>query len=148
MKKEESKLFNWTGIILFGTFLLIGIIFYVSLSIVKSGENPTSANGVVTLSPEEVGDFNFGIKEIIFAIVFALLMSGFLLWIKSIIQKNAYLGVIIGLITCVVLIYAFFLRYRGPYSTGFMAIVGLIVLTFLGMNFWKFRNQKENDDED
>ncbi|MEK6884185.1 MAG: hypothetical protein AABY22_31435, partial [Nanoarchaeota archaeon] len=123
MKKEESNLFNLTGIILFGTFLLIGIVFYVSLSIVKSGENPTSANGVVTLSPEEVGDFNFGIKEIIFAIVFALLMVGFLLWIKSIMEKNAYLGAVISIIAIVALSYAFSLRYRGLYSNLFMAIV-------------------------
>ena len=142
MKKEEKpRLFNWTAIILFSAFLLIGIIFYVSLSIVKSGENPVSANGVVTLSPQDIKDFSFGIKEIIFAIVFALLMTGFLFWIKSITRKNAYLGAIIGLITCVILIYAFSIRYRGPYSTGFMIIVSLIVLIFLGINFWKFKGR-------
>ena len=147
-KEEEFKLFNWTAMILFGAFLLIGIVFYVSLSIVKSGEKPTSANGVVTLSPGEITDFSFGIKEIIFSIVFAFLMAGFLLWIKSIIKKNSYLGIIIGIIGTVILGYAFSLRYRGFYSSWFMVIAGLIVLIFLGINFWKFKKTKNNDDDE
>ena len=145
-KEERSNFINWTGIILFGAFLIIGIMFYVSLSIVKSGENPASTNGVVTFSPEEIIDFSFGIKEIIFSIVFAFLMAGFLIWVKSVIEKNAYLGAIIGVIATVVLCYAFSLRYRGFYSTVFMAIVGLIVLFFLGVNFWKFKKNEVKDD--
>jgi threonine/homoserine/homoserine lactone efflux protein len=76
-------------------------------------------------------------------------MSGFLIWVKSVIEKNAYLGVIIGFITTVILCYAFSLRYRGPYSIMFMTVVGFIVLVFLGVNFWKFKkNEDKDDDED
>ncbi|MEK6844254.1 MAG: hypothetical protein AABX83_02400 [Nanoarchaeota archaeon] len=147
-KEEKSSFINKTGIILFGAFLIIGILFYVSLGVVKSGENPASTNGVVTLSPGDITDFSFGIKEIIFSIVFAFLMVGFLLWVKSVIEKNAYLGIIIGIITTVILSYAFSLRYRGFYSTIFMVIVSLIVLIFLGFNFWKFKKNEDKDEED
>ena len=142
-KKEiEDKLFSFSFIILFGIFLVIGIVFYVSLSIVKSGDRPTYTSGGVTLSPDENKDFNFGLGEIIFAIVFGLFMAGFLAWAKSIMVKNSYLGAIIGIIGGAILGYAFYLKYKGPYSTGFMTVTGLVVLTYLGMNFYRYK--KEN----
>ena len=149
--KEESKerLFGKSIFILFGIFLMIGIVFYVSLSVVKSGNNVGGASGGVTLSPDEKKDFNLGIGDIVFSIVFALFMTGFLLWVKSLIVKNAYLGSVIGLVGSVILGYAFYLRYRGPYSIGFMIVTAGVILVYVGMNFWRFRNEdlEENEEE-
>ncbi len=150
IKKEDvkEKLFGVSAAILFGIFLVIGIVFYVSLSIVKSGDKIVSTSGGVALSPNDKKDFSFGLEEIIFAIVFALFIVGFLIWTKSIVTRNAYLGAGIGLIGSVILGYAFYLRYKGPYSTGFMIITGLIVLTYIGMNFFKHKKDDVEEDED
>lgn len=150
VKKEESKerLFGKSIFILFGIFLMIGIVFYVSLSAVKSGNNVGGASGGVTLSPDENKNFNLGVGEIIFSIVFALFMTGFLLWVKSLIVKNAYLGSVIGLVGSVILGYGFYLKYRGPYSIGFMIVVSGVVLVYVGMNFWRFKNENYQDGEE
>lgn len=157
MKKEvkavENKVFNKAGITLFVIFLLIGIVFFVSLSIVKSGGS-SGTGGVVNTGPFNINlsptnsEFDFRFGEIIFAIVFAFLMSGFLLWTKSMISKNAYLGTIIGLIGAGIIGYAFSLKYRGFYSTIFMVATGAVVLVYLGMSFYKYKNVNEEEEEE
>lgn len=146
MKREASeneevgeKLFGWSSLILAGIFLIIGVVFYVSLGIIKSGSVIGLGNGAIALSPEEGKNFGFGFEELIFAIVFGLFMTGFLLWIKSIIVKNAYLGTIIGIVGSIIIGYGFYLRYRGPYSTGFMTATALAVLIYIGMNFFRYK---------
>ncbi len=147
-KGVKQKLFGLSAIILFGIFLVIGIVFYVSLSIIKSGEKPVYTNGGVTLSPDEKESFSFGLEEFIFAIVFALFMVGFLLWTKSMTSKNAYLGTLIGIIGAVILGYAFYLRYKGPYSILFMIVTSVVILIYIGMNFFRYRKEDyENDEE-
>ncbi len=142
MKKEEGKerLFGVSTLILFGTFLIIGIVFYVSLSIIKSEQDISVTNGAVALSPESE-NFKFGLEETIFALVFGLFMTGFLLWTKSAIKKNAYLGATIGIVSSIMIGYAFYLRYKGPYSTGFMIITSLVILVYIGMNFFRYRKE-------
>lgn len=156
MKKEAVKgdngenreeIFNWAGVILFGIFLLIGIVFYASLSIVKSGEISGTGTGNVALGPGE-GNFDFGIGEILFALAFAGLMTGFSIWTKSVIAKNAYLGTIIGIVGAAVFGYGFYLRYRGFYSTLFMAVTGIVILGYLGMNFFKYKKEDKFDAEE
>ena len=142
-EKEEAnyKFFNLSAIVLFGIFLIIGIVFYVSLNVVKSGDKLDGTSGVVTLSPDGGDrDFNFGIEEIIYSVVFALFMSGFLFWTKSIMAKNPFLGMEIGIIGSVVIGYGFYLQYWGPYTAGFMFATGLVVLAYLGMNYFRYKN--------
>ncbi len=140
-RRGDDKFFNLSAIVLFGIFLIIGIVFYVSLNIVKSGDKLGSTSRVVTLSPDEKGkNFNFGIEEIIYSVVFALFMSGFLFWAKSIMTKNTFLGIVIGIIGSAIIGYAFYLQYWGPYTAGFMLATGLVVLAYLGMNFFKYKN--------
>lgn len=150
LKREESdeKLLDRGVIILFVVFLVIGIVFYVSLSIIKSGDSRSGTGGAV-LTEGEKGKFSFGIEEILFSLVFAFLMVGFLLWTKSISIKNAYLGSCIGLLGLGILAYAFYLRYRGPYSNVFMIATGLVVVVYLGINFFKYKkgDNKEEFDE-
>ena len=134
--ESKERFFNKELFILFGIFLVVGIVFFASLGAL---DPPVfSATGEVLFSPGE-SDFSFGISEILFSVVFAIFITGFLIWIKSVSIKNVYLGTAIGLIGMAVLGYAFFLRFRGPYSTGFMIVTGLIMLFYLIKNFWKFR---------
>jgi hypothetical protein len=143
MKKElvveyvGRKRISKETLILFGLFLIIGVVFYVSLGMVKSGEN-------VALSEDEERNFSFGIREILTSVVFAFLITGFLLWVKSIMIKNAYLGGVIGIVGGFVMGYGFSRGYWGPYSIGFMIVTGLVVVANLGMNFVKFRSQDKS----
>lgn len=149
-KQNEKKILNKTGVLLFGIFLLIGISFFILLSVVKSGNSGGTGgvvNGETGLSPEN-SEFDFRLGEVIFAIIFAFLMSGFLLWTKSMISKNAYLGVIIGLVGAGIIGYAFSLRYRGFYSTLFMVVTGAVILGYLGMSFYKYKNADEKEENE
>ncbi len=149
MVENDRNIFNWAVLILFGVFLLIGITFYVSLNIVKSGELSNGAStGNVALGPGERSNFDFGVGKILFSLAFAALMTGFLLWTKSMVTKNAYLGTIIGVIVVVILGYAFYLQYRGTYSTIFMGVTGAVVLAYLGMNFFKYKKEDKYTEEE
>lgn len=150
LRKEEvrERLFGWSAVILFGVFLVIGIVFYVSLSVVKSGDNLGKTSGGVTLSPDEENDFGFGLKEIMFAVVFALFMVGFLLWTRSLIMKNSYLGACVGIIGGIMMGYGFYLRYKGPYSTGFMIATAFVIFAYVGMNFFRYRKENYEEDEE
>lgn len=154
MKKEvlkgeerDEKLLDRSVIILFVVFLVIGIVFYVSLSIIKSGDSRSGTGGAVLIEGEK-GKFSFGIEEILFSLVFAFLMVGFLLWTKSISIKNSYLGGCIGLLGLGILVYAFYLRYRGPYSSVFMITTGLVVVVYLVMNFLKYKKGEDKEQFD
>ena len=142
MKKgeEEIRPRRFSCAILFGAFLLIGIVFFVSLSVVKSGETGSTGTGRVALSPDNQ-DFNFGFGEIVFALSFAFVMTWLLVWVKSITRKNPYLGLFIGIISLVILGYGFSLRYRGFYSTIFMIVTGLLIMGYVGVNFFKYSKE-------
>jgi|SRR3989344_2874961 len=144
---EESKLFTKVNISLFSVLLIVGLVFYVSLGIVKSGQTNTIGTGGVAFSPNEKQDFNFGLEEIIYSLVFAFLMAGFLIWVKSLIGKNAYLGVILGIVGTGMFGYGFSKRYWGTYSLIFLSVTGLIILSYLGFSFWKDKKEYEEDEE-
>jgi len=147
-EEVEDSLINKGTALLFGIFLVIGIVFFVSLSIVKSGNNLQGTSGNVALSPNGEGDFNFGIGEIVYALVFAFLITGFLIWTKSVIVKNPYLGLIIGIVGGAIIGYGFSRRYWGTYSLMFMAVCGLVIISYLGKNFFKYINKNASSEED
>jgi membrane protein YdbS with pleckstrin-like domain len=118
---ERRKFLNIETVILFILFLLIAIIFYILLSAVR---------------PDVAG---FGIAEILFSLIFSIFTSGFLVWTKNLTKTNAYLGVLCGIIASVGLGYAFNLRYSGTYSTVFMILTGIVILIYLGRNFFKYK---------
>jgi hypothetical protein len=131
MKKGEKKVEVDVGkvvsshpslkeeLVLLGIFLVIAIVFFALL------------NSKV--------DTGFGLKEILFAIAFAFLMTAFLMWIRSMSLKHAYMGLGTGIVGVLILGYGFALRYKGPYSSAFMIITGIVALGYFGWNFWKFR---------
>ncbi len=129
VKDSKEKIINLESVILFVMFLAIGIIFYISLGRAK----PNVAE--------------FGIVQIIFSVVFAFFVTGILVWTKNITMTNPYLGSVCGMIAIVALEYGFYLGYRGFYSRIFMVAAGIVVLIYLGRNFFKYR-KSSNIDED
>lgn len=133
-KVSSDKIINSESIILFVIFLAIAVSFHIALSIV----NPAG---------KEIA--SFGIVEILFSIVFTFFVTGLLIWTKNITMTNSHLGTGCGLIAAIALGYAFYLRYRGFYSTIFMVVTGLVVLIYLGKNFFKYRKEDNvSDDEE
>lgn len=129
IKDSKKKIVNLESCILFFIFLAIAIVFYITLRNVK---------------PAVV---EFGIVQIIFSVIFAFFVTAILIWVKNITETNPYLGVACGIITVVLLEYGFYLRYRGFYSRMFMIFAGIVVLIYLGKNFFKYRKSSNIDEE-
>ena len=81
----------------------------------------------------------FGLVEIIFAIVSACVLAALFVWINSLMRKNSYLGLISGIVLIVLLTYALFVRYKGPYTLIFAAIGAFSTAGYLIYNFFKLR---------
>ena len=131
VEKEESPLafiFNRATFILLLIFLIIPIAFFI-------------------LSASQ-GKTSFGLGEIVFSIVFSFLVTTFLLWIKSRMFVNPYLGAIIGLVALAALEYSLFLVYEGTYTTIFATATALIVLIYIGIIFFKALKVRRFSEED
>ncbi len=131
-KREERNYLQVIGIstiILFIMMIIIPIAFFYLLS---------------SSVPEE----SFGMSEIVFSLIFGILTTSFLFWTKSISNSNPYLGTIIGVLALVSLEYALFIRYSGGYTITFAIISGIVVLIYLGMNFFAGLKLHAIDDED
>lgn len=82
----------------------------------------------------------FGAIEIAFAFAAAFLWVAFLVWSKSLIGKNPYLGLVMGLVVVVLLAYALFVRYQGPNTLVFATVGALITVSYLLYHFFKTRS--------
>lgn len=145
---EKKGKGNYEAFALFSVFLTISIVFYVTLGVVKSSEtglSPETGNSV--FDNETPRDFSFGFLEVFISLIFAGFATWFLLWIKGMSKSNPYLGSILGFVGLGVMLYAFSLRYRGPYSAGFMLFTSLIVMGYIGRNFFKFKNKEKVKEE-
>ncbi len=83
----------------------------------------------------------FGFAEVMFSLGASFLWVAFLNWVKSIINKNPYLGLIIGLVIVVLLANALFIRYKGPNTLIFSAIGALSSVGYLMYLFFKARTE-------
>jgi hypothetical protein len=119
MKRGKEPIFKLglTTAILFALMLILSILFFVLLDF-----------------KTEMG---FGIPEIIFSTVLAVFSTAFLLWVKSIMKNNIYLGLWLGLIVLASAEYALFLKYSGQYTTIFGIFSALIILIYLFRHFYK-----------
>jgi cation transport ATPase len=122
-KQEERFKLGITTIVLGISLLVISIMFFYLLSS-KTGEN-------------------FGIVQIIFAIITAIFATAFLRWIKFFMLRNPYLGAIIGIGVLGATIYSLRLKFVGPYTNTFSWIIAIVVLVYLFIHFWK--GKKENN---
>jgi len=110
-------------LILFVTFMVISLVFFVlKNSVVGAG---------------------FGYVEVLFSIAFGVFITGFLLWCRSVILRNPYLGLIIGIAGIIAMIYGFRLKYTGSYSIGFLVLTSLIGIVYLGFNFLKYKDKEK-----
>ena len=136
MVKEEVKqrrlIPSLSTIIISIVMLIIPLAFFYLLDI------ETSAN----LSPGNESLNEFGLEEILFSIIFAFLSVSFLLWLKSFIKIKPYLGLIVGLVALGAFSYSVFFKFKGPYTTTFVILTGLIVLSYLGFCFFKYKREE------
>ena len=111
-----------TAIIILVIFLIIPLAFFLLL-------NSKTGSG-------------FGLKEISFSIVIAIVATLFLLWNKNFMENRPYIGLIIGLVVLVLVEYSLFFRFKGPTTITFAIIIALVVITFLGFFFFKFKKRE------
>lgn len=131
MKKEVSKnikTFDIITIVLAVLMLIIPLAFFFLLS------QKTSAA--------------FGFSEILFSVAFAIVTTLFLMWTKKMEVRNTYLGLVMGILALVAFEYSLFFKYKGPYTTIFAIITGVIVLAFLIINFFKYRKYEIKNVDD
>jgi len=81
----------------------------------------------------------FGVSEIIFSIIAALLLTSMFIVAKLLMRANACLGLAFGLVFILSLLYALFTRFTGPYTTTFAVIGSLVALIYMGIYFFKYR---------
>ena len=116
--KEEKNLENLlekNNIILFFSILIISFSFFYILN---------SKTGI-----------GFGITEILFSIVISIFATSSLIWSKSIISKNRYLGVIVGLLLIGLFEYSLYNKYSGIYTNFFAITIFTICFIYLGKYF-------------
>lgn len=128
MKQDsnEIKIFDWLDGILAAVILVLSLAFYLLL-------NAKTSSG-------------FGFSEIVFSFMIAIFASLFLVWNKSLMIKNHYLGIIMGIVALVISIYAIYFRYHGPYTLTFSLISVAVILAYLGFTFFKYHSVISNDD--
>lgn len=130
-EKGERKSQKFSGslltILLFAVMLIIPLAFFFLLD-QKTGSG-------------------FGLVEIFFSLVFAVVTTSFLLWVKSFMMTRPYLGLIIGLVVLIAFEYGLFLRYWGPRTTIFAIIMALVVIVYLGIYFLRFRKMNFKPEE-
>jgi len=119
MKRGKEPIFKLgiTTVILFALMLILSVLFFVLLDF-KTGKG-------------------FGFSEILFSLILSLFSTAFLLWIKSIMKNNIYLGLWLGLVVLASAEYALFLKYSGQYTTIFGIVSSLIILIYLLKHFYK-----------
>ena len=121
MKKEEIKENRFSFKPSLSTIILAVVILVIALAF-------------FFLLSQETG-LPFGFLEVIFSIAIAILASLFLAWVRRMIKKNTYLGVIIGLGVLIAFEYGLYQKFQGPYSTTFSIVIAIIFLVFLGLGW-------------
>ena len=121
MKRGKEPIFKLgiTTAILFALMLILSILFFVLLDFKTNS--------------------GFGFSEILFSLILSLFATAFLLWVKSLMKNNVYLGLWIGLIVLASAEYSLFLKYSGRYTTLFGILSSLIILIYLLNHFFKNR---------
>lgn len=79
----------------------------------------------------------FGLKEIFFALVVAIVISLFLAWVSFMINLNRYLGTVIGLAGVGAMIYALRTQYQGLYTNIFTILSAVIAIGYIIFYFSK-----------
>ena len=119
MKRGKEPIFKLgiTTAILFSLMLILSVLFFVLLDFKTNS--------------------GFGFSEIIFSLILSLFTTSLLIWIKSIMKTNIYLGLWIGLIVLALAEYSLFLKFSGRYTTIFGISSATIIIIYLLKHFYK-----------
>lgn len=115
--QDDSFRIGASTIILFSILLIISLAFFILL-------NSKNSTG-------------FGLSEIIKSIIFALASALFYRWAKLLMDKNKYMGIIIGILGMASSVYSILLRFRGVYTTTLTALASITILIYLVYHFWR-----------
>lgn len=130
MKKSSNKKQSSQKIFTLSTYIILILFTIISLSFFYALNSKLNTG--------------FGLLEIIFAIVIAILITSFLIWMNIIISKNKYLGLSVSLFSLVVFVYATSTRYKGPNTTIFLIVFSVIFLATIGYYFMKTHKERYN----
>ena len=78
---------------------------------------------------------SFGLKQIFFALILAIVITLFLLWIRWIMFSNKYMGIFISIVATAGMYYGLTRKYSGPYTTTFGIIGAILILGYTIMQF-------------
>mgnify|MGYP001563991516 CR=1 FL=1 len=78
----------------------------------------------------------FGLSEVLFSVAVTVLITGLMLFAKEVMVRDKYLGGIIGIVILAAGEYSLFFKFKGPYTTTFAIISAIVVLVYLGINFF------------
>lgn len=82
-------------------------------------------------------DADFGVKEAIFGIILAIVITLFFAWVKYMMQINKHLGTIMGIMGTGASVYSLTRKFTGPYTTIFVILGSIIALGYVLMQFVK-----------
>lgn len=77
----------------------------------------------------------FGLTQMLFALILAIVITLFLLWIRWIMFSNKYMGVFISIVATAGMYYGLTRKYSGPYTTTFGIIGAILILGYMIMQF-------------
>ena len=80
---------------------------------------------------------NFGVKEIIFGVALAVIITLFFGWVNYMMQINKHLGLIIGFIGTAGAIYGLTRKFAGTYTTTFAIVSAVIAIVCILIQFIK-----------
>lgn len=78
---------------------------------------------------------SFGLKQMLFALILAIVITLFLLWIRWIMFSNKYMGVFISIVATAGMYYGLTRKYQGVYTTTFGIIGAILILGYTIMQF-------------
>lgn len=77
----------------------------------------------------------FGTGAIIYSLLFALLLFLIFVWLQSLFVKNKYLALGVSLLLLFALVRSILYKFKGPYTTIFLIIGGIVFLAWMILTF-------------
>ena len=88
------------------------------------------------LLSEKTGS-SFGLTQMAFGLILAIVITLFLGWVRIILRSNKYTGLFVSILGTTAMIYALMKKYQGPYTITFGIIGAILILGYAIMQFVK-----------
>ncbi len=79
----------------------------------------------------------FNVIAFVIGLIIALVITGFLMVVRSVMRSNAWEGLAVGLVTIIVVVAALLVKFRGMYTYIFATVGSLIAVIYIGYYFKK-----------